>query len=428
MNRFGGGIAPKGQAPRVQICERGKAGWVGIAWITIKASRLLNNVPTMSLGQPNLSTQLTAWLMRRTAHSGVRRVAPIAAALATDVGEVRAENQDRVVIARGRDGHGRPFAIAALADGIGGMRQGAECAAWALGGLISAVASESLVSIDPGQWLLRGIRQANHDVYSRLNGEGGTTLAAVLLSANAQIHWASVGDSRVYHSDLSGIKQLSIDDTIAGQLGRGGEAGFEQSRLIQFVGIGAPLEIVVSDLTGYSDGAIFLTSDGVHFLDSTPWFSQLIRSAPDPGVCVRRLVELSKWCGGPDNASAVTVALGPALSDNMPPADGCLEVWDPFGELQVIFELPKATSAPSSPVAPVAQKMAPAPAVKVPDAEVPTTLDLKRETKAVPATKKSRAPRKGKAVKVQKGQKGEEKTEQSGDVPQLLIEFPNKTV
>lgn len=381
----------------------------------------------MSFGRSNLQTQLTAWLMRRTSSSGVRRVAPIAAALATDVGEIRQENQDRVAIVRGRDRLGRPFAVAALADGIGGMQQGAECAALALGSLFAAIASEATASIDSGQWLLRGIHQANNDVHARMHGEGGATISAALISGNGPIHWASVGDSRLYVADGSSLKQISIDDTIAGQLGRIGEAGFDQSKLIQFIGIGKPLEASVSSLPPHDGVAIFLTTDGVHFLDSTPWFGQLIKHAPDPGVCVRRLVELSRWCGGPDNATAAMLSLGDAINEGMPDVDRCLEVWDPFGELHVIVDPLRQPTSPAQQPAPAA-KTAPALShdVQPPEGEAETSAAAAapQEARAAGATKKGRSARKGKSAA--KGQRAE-KSQEKASVPQLLIEFPNKT-
>lgn len=377
----------------------------------------------MSIGRSNLQTQLTAWLMRRTSTVGVRRVAPIAAAIATDVGEVRRENQDRVAIARGRDRLGRPFAIAAVADGIGGMQQGAECAALALGSLFATIAGEAIASVDPSQWLLLGIHQANNDVYARLRGAGGATISAALISGNGAIHWVSVGDSRIYVADRSLLKQISIDDTIAGQLGRAGEAGSDQSKLIQFVGIGKPLEAKVSDLAIHDGVAVFLTTDGVHFLDSTPWFSQLIKHASDPGVCVRRLIELSRWCGGPDNATAAMLSLGGPIGGGMPDIDGFLEVWDPFGELQVVAHPLSIPTSPSQPLAPVAAKTAPAGPLTPTRAKASASAENSHEAKAAGATKKGRSARKGKSTAKSEQT---EKSQEGANVPQLLIEFPSK--
>lgn len=377
----------------------------------------------MSHSQSNLQIQLTAWCMRRTATSGVRRVAPVAAALATEVGEVRTENQDRVAIARGRDKLGQPYAIAALTDGIGGMREGAECAALALGCLLSTIASESKNTIDPRSWLLKGIQKANDEVHARQRGEGGSTLAVVLATENGSIHWSSVGDSRVYHANGGKLTQLSIDDTIAGQLGRGHEVGFEQSKLIQFIGIGSPLETSVSEIDKSMGGSVFITTDGVHYLDSTPWFGQLIKHASDPGLCVRRLVELSKWCGGLDNASVAMISLGGKLDESMPLVNGCFEVWDSFGELQVIVEPPPRLENPLATTAPATAPVIQRPLVE--DSMIAKDSALEKDDSRPASKKRNRSSKKGKPIAV-KGTEAEMKIDKP-EVPQLVIEFPNKT-
>jgi serine/threonine protein phosphatase PrpC len=379
----------------------------------------------MSHSQSNLQIQLTTWCMRRTAVSGIRRVAPVAAALATEVGEVRTENQDRVAIARGRDKFGQPYAIAALADGIGGMREGGECAALAIGCLLSTIATESQTSIDPRGWLLKGIQKANSEVHAKQRGEGGSTLSVVVAMASGVIHWSSVGDSRIYHANGGKLTQLSIDDTIAGQLGRGHEVGFEQSKLIQFIGIGSPLEATVSETDKSMGGSVFLTTDGVHYLDSTPWFGQLIKHAADPGLCVRRLVELSRWCGGKDNASVAMMTLGSKLDEGMPLVDGCFEVWDSFGELQVIVEQPQrlATSMPSTPAitAPVGQR----PLVEEPS--VTKSSAVKKNDSQSESKKRNRSSKKPKSSSGRSATAEIEMEIDKPAVPQLVIEFPNKT-
>lgn len=377
----------------------------------------------MSYGQSDLQIQLSTWHMRRTATSGVRRVAPVAAALATEVGEVRTENQDRVAIARGRDKLGQPYAITALSDGIGGMREGAECAALALGCLLSTIATESLTTFDPRNWLLKGIQKANDEVYTRQRGEGGSTLAVVLATANGAIHWSSVGDSRVYHANGGKLTQLSIDDTIAGQLGRGHEVGFEQSKLIQFIGIGNQLEVSVSEIDKSMGGSVFVTTDGVHYLDSTPWFGQLIKHAADPGLCVRRLVELSKWCGGLDNASVAMMTLGGKLDEGMPLVNGCFEVWDSFGELQVIVVPPLRPATPQTIPIPVAVPVIQRPLVEVaPSANGSALPEIDSRPKS---KKRIRSSKKGKSIaaKIALAEIEIDKSE----LPQLVIEFPNKT-
>jgi hypothetical protein len=234
----------------------------------------------------------------------------------------------------------------------------------------------------------------------------------------------------VYLASDSKLAQLSTDDTIAGQLGRGAEAVVEQSKLLQFIGIGRSLEPSVSDVSAPTGSSIVITSDGVHFLDTTLWFGQIIKHAPDPGVCARRLVELSKWCGGPDNASAAVIALDGRLDESMPLIDRSLEVWDPFGELQVILEPQRQAARPL----PTRVVTPPHPAQEGISPDLLAAADNPRNI-ASPPPKRLRISRRGKLME-QQGQAAEKPTGEKladkkpadeKDVPQLLIEFPNKS-
>jgi len=80
----------------------------------------------MTVESSLLQSRVTDWLLRRMPTSGVRRVAPLVAAIASEIGSVREENQDRAVIARGWSSQGQDYSVIAVADGIGGMRDGAQ--------------------------------------------------------------------------------------------------------------------------------------------------------------------------------------------------------------------------------------------------------------------------------------------------------------
>src|SRR5262245_7872269 len=84
-----------------------------------------------------IGERLTAWFLRKTSVSAVRRIAAFPAAIASDIGNERSQNQDRVAIARGSDMSGSPFVLCALSDGIGGMKDGELCAAMTLGTFFS---------------------------------------------------------------------------------------------------------------------------------------------------------------------------------------------------------------------------------------------------------------------------------------------------
>lgn len=353
-------------------------------------------------------------------------MAPLKAAVASDVGVARDENQDRVAIVRGCDRAGGTFVVAALADGIGGMKSGAECASLALGTFLEAVVGEAQYLMEPREWLWRASMRANKAVYDRYRGEGGSTLVALLLSKGHRPMWLSIGDSRVYLAGDAKIRQLSRDDTLEGQLGKA--TGVRRSDLLQFVGIGDALEPHVEPLSWDATGTLMLTSDGVHFIDEE-YLAKVVHFAPDVGVCAKRLTELAKMLGGPDNASVAAVGMGALSGDADPLLDSAFEVWDPFGELQVMFDrgarrYPSSVPTPAPSALPTTPKTAPTPQGE------PSTDSAAMGPAATPVPtsqapkEKQRKPKKGKK-KLEEA--GAEQSEELVDVPQLLIEFPNKT-
>ena len=383
---------------------------VGLSWNTLPQPTRLQ----MNSDSASIDAQLTSWLLRRTATTGVRRVVSLNAAIATDVGSVRKENQDRVAVARGTDAQGRAYMVMALADGMGGMRDGAECAAIALGSFFGSIHQAASSGANSSGWLVAAALRGNATVYDKYRGEGGATLVAALVIDKSPVRWLSVGDSRVHLLVGAALTQLSKDDTIAGQLGKPTAAGLDRSSLLQFIGIGDQLEPHIGVVEREGGGTVFLTSDGVHFIDAA-WLAKVAANSPDPGTCARRMTELAKWCGGPDNASVGIVSLETASDPSVPSGSAGLEIWDPFGDLQLI-------SLGNPNYLPLAKSIAPA---------------AQREEPAIkPAGKKgagATAKAKGKSSS-RKGKGGDPKAtvkegeETKVDPPQLVMEFPNKSI
>lgn len=376
------------------------------------------------------AARLAAWFMRHTAPSAVRRVALLKAAVASDVGLAREENQDRVAIFRAADREGAPFIVAAIADGIGGMKQGAECAALTLATFFDCVVNEAQHSREPREWLQRGAQRANRAVHTRQGGTGGSTLAAILMAKGHRPMWLSVGDSRVYHGADGKLAQLSRDDTLEGQLGKA-IVGGRRSELLQFIGLGEGLEPHVEPIPWDLSGTMLLTTDGVHFVDADH-LGKVVQFAPDIGQCVRRLAETAKWLGGPDNASVAAIALDALSAEPNAQLDWGFEVWDPFGELQVIFDRelrrPPFAAAKAAPKAMPTSSADSAPVEAGGNPECAKNDAPRLSTAAAGKPKgskaKSKSRRKTKAMAKEPAPEGETKPE--ADIPQLRIEFPNK--
>lgn len=301
------------------------------------------------------------------------------------------------------------------------MKDGAGAAAATLGQLIASFIDAARINNSPESWLRHAAQAANAAIYNRLGGKGGATLSALLVTSDGKARLLNVGDSRIYRVAGSKLTQLTVDDTIAGQLGHKVEADMG-ANLLQFIGIGKDLEATVLPVEGGEQTeAILLTSDGIHFVDQI-WLGELVHNANDPGVALRRLTETAKWCGGHDNASAAMLV--PHLAIQEPFAQGDIdvtEVWDPFGELQLI--LPRTRSSGMGSVArqPGVEGAAPAGGVVEP----------RKAPAPRPASAKSTRGKKKRESKSQSPllRRDDDRGENVGEkpeVPQLKIEFPHK--
>ena len=353
--------------------------------------------------------RIDAWLDRRVKDQSVNEYDSLAACVGTTLGNVRAENQDRAVIVRFTSEKPlRSFLLFSMCDGLGGMQDGARCARLALAELVSDLVHND----DPNLKvrLLRAVSSANTLVATEYSGRGGTTLSAILVASNGQAWGTNVGDSRIYRFTPNlECKQISVDDTIAGQIQhlRGLrsneiEKTHFSDHLAQFIGMGKELEPHSFEIDiSTPESHYLLTSDGAHG-PLTSALSGLVAHAPSEGELVRRILHFSKWTGGYDNASVV--AFGPipktALLVERPLHRDLIELWDPYSKLELI--VPAQAYVDRKP-----------------------KMDFSRGDEASvnqSMTKKKRAPKKREKVMQQKPkQADEEPNEDTKEQPQLNI-------
>jgi serine/threonine protein phosphatase PrpC len=239
--------------------------------------------------------------------SGKGRTSPLSVAWASTRGTSRQDNQDRLIVGLAPSG----LAFAVLADGMGGMKEGARAAALAVAATATHCVGNATGALDR---LLDGaLRFANDEVFRLLRGDGG---AAVVLAAwkDGARFVAHAGDARAY--SVAGpedppIKQLTIDDTLDAELARLGrrrESEPELHRgLVQFIGVGPDLEPHVAAVPDGSRGLV-LSTDGVHSIPAVV-LEWIVRGTAQLQLLPERLVAASEWHGGRDNATAIVVGL-----------------------------------------------------------------------------------------------------------------------
>lgn len=305
--------------------------------------------------EKNLATIIAAWMGRPTGHFGVQGIQELAASVASAKGEVRNENQDRVAVARFVDSKvpTRSFLACVLCDGMGGMVDGARCAQIAIGSFLAHLAYSPYQISD--ERARSAALRANDEVFEAHKGRGGTTLAAILFGSESIARAVTVGDSRLYGiSRARTVQQISVDDTIAGELKRlnGGHdaSGLEpfSNRLAQYVGMGEGIEPRTYSLDLSQDSGFMLTSDGIQNIPDTT-FTRLLSGTSSLHALASRLLQVSNWCGGEDNASVICVSARAAAvtssSIGSQFSGSVIEIWDGFSKLDAIVpELSQAKS------------------------------------------------------------------------------------
>lgn len=228
----------------------------------------------------------------------------------SDVGRVRAENQDHSAI-QTAGGH---RALLIVADGMGGHRGGATASRLATQTLIERL--DGLDPADPSAALREAFVAANETILQQsqqsvdLRGMGTTCSAMLILDGRAWI--GHVGDSRIYRVRDGVAEQLTADHSLVASMVREGllsqhEADVHPRRnvLQRSVGVIADVEIDVSEPIDVQEGDTFiLCSDGLHGLVRPEEMVSELEGRTEEEAA-ERLVNLALERGAPDNVTVI---------------------------------------------------------------------------------------------------------------------------
>lgn len=239
------------------------------------------------------------------------------AAGATDVGRVRAHNEDSFVIDAQRG-------VFLVADGMGGH---------AAGEVASAIASERVgtsmrMAVDAGMkaegfdvLLSESFHAAHHSIlnYSLAKPETrgmGTTLTALALFDDGSFRVGHIGDSRCYVLRDGELTQLSRDHTWVQRevdAGRLSEAGARRHRLSHVLtrALGAD-SLDIADVYGGTmlpGDVVLLCSDGLTGMLTDRMLRRILVRGGDLAERVAELVMGANERGGRDNITAVLVRI-----------------------------------------------------------------------------------------------------------------------
>jgi protein phosphatase len=225
------------------------------------------------------------------------------AALATDVGLIRAKNEDSA-FAGSR--------LIVVADGMGGMPAGE----FASDIVIRRVTELDQYDGDKPIFALTGaVEEANDEIGAAAEADPdrlgmGTTVTAMLAHED-QIALVHVGDSRAYLLRDGELVQLTSDDTYVQMLVDRGELTSAEARnhpqraLVTQALQGGAMDPYGAILLLTTADRVLICSDGLSDYVDDDAIADTLRTCPDPQDAAAALVKLTLAAGAPDNVTAI---------------------------------------------------------------------------------------------------------------------------
>ena len=230
----------------------------------------------------------------------------ILSAFRTDVGKVRANNQDTPIVSE-------KLRLYGVADGMGGHKGGEVASTSARDNLLRELEGKT-----PSVATLSGaIEEVNRQIYHQQEHDDaltgmGTTLSVLWMSDNF-VYIGHVGDSRVYLLRDGEFKQMTLDHSLVEQLVREGVLTEEEAQnhpmrniITRAIGTDESVEVDVV-VEERRKGDLWLAcSDGLHGLvDDRQMRDALRQYAPEKAADV--LLKAALDAGGRDNVTLVIV-------------------------------------------------------------------------------------------------------------------------
>ncbi len=235
----------------------------------------------------------------------------------TDPGCVRSQNQDICQVEEME----RDCLLCVLCDGMGGARSGNVASSLACDVFIQSVRNEWKPSMEPNaldDLLRRAVRLVNYTVYDQAGqledfAGMGTTLVAAFVQGK-QVTVVNVGDSRAYHVDGEDIRAVTTDHSLVQMMVARGELTPEEARtypgknlITRAIGTEATVECDIFHLELEKDQSLLLCSDGLsNMVDDQEILFEIVHG-DGYADCCRRLLDIAKHRGAPDNVTCILV-------------------------------------------------------------------------------------------------------------------------
>lgn len=222
----------------------------------------------------------------------------------TDVGRVRAHNEDSLIVAP-------PLYV--VCDGMGGH---------ATGEVASEIAVSTIADLAPqhadAEALGKAVEAANHAIIRAaregLGREGmGTTCTAAILD-HERLVVAQVGDSRAYLLHKGHLQQLTRDHSLMADMIESGQITPEEAKthprravITRALGSNPHTSPDLYEINVEPGDRLLLCSDGLSGMLEDYEIKDVLSRISDPQQCASQLVNEANEAGGMDNITAVVV-------------------------------------------------------------------------------------------------------------------------
>ena len=237
----------------------------------------------------------------------------------TDQGCVRKQNQDAYQIEQ----LDRNTLLAVVCDGMGGAKSGNIASILAVDVFVEEIRRTWHGRKDrekTDQMLRSAVKLANFTVYDQAKQfeefDGmGTTLVAVLIHGK-KATVINVGDSRAYCVTKDGIRQVTKDHSLVQLMVDRGDMSAEQAKaypgknfITRAIGTEAVVLCDITHLDVTKGDYFLLCSDGLsNMMDDQEILFEIVHGV-NKQHCCKRLLDIAKNRGAPDNVTSVLVLI-----------------------------------------------------------------------------------------------------------------------
>ena len=237
----------------------------------------------------------------------------------TDPGCVRSQNQDIFQI----ESLNKNSLLCVICDGMGGAKSGNVASQLAADVFTQEVKRSFKADMDQDaldRMLQSAVKLANFTVYDQAQqfeefSGMGTTLVAVLINGK-NATFVNVGDSRGYHIDRDGVRQITVDHSLVQLMVDKGELTPEQAKsypgknlITRAIGTESQVSGDIFHKKLERGDCLLLCSDGLcNLIDEQEILFEVVHGV-DKGKCCQRLLDIVKKRGAPDNVTSVLVVI-----------------------------------------------------------------------------------------------------------------------